>query len=217
MLVNVDNFVRAETDRMFTDLQRDAGGVNVLAHNREPATVDHQTVIRLNRDTLYSFAVVDISDGATVTIPDHDGRYVSVMVVNQDHYVDAILHDPGEHRLTIEQFDTRNVAVAVRILVDPTDADDVRAVRCRTGSGSRPPRRSRTSVRATTRPASTRPASRCSRWRAGSPSSTGRSGGRTTSTRFVTSSAPRPDGEACRPKRPPTSGWHQVCPSGATS
>lgn len=128
MLVNVDNFVRAETDRMFTDLQRDAGGVNVLAHNREPATVDHQTVIRLNRDTLYSFAVVDISDGATVTIPDHDGRYVSVMVVNQDHHVDAILHDAGEHRLTIEQFDTPYVGVAVRILVDPTDADDVRAV-----------------------------------------------------------------------------------------
>jgi hypothetical protein len=129
MLVNVDNFVRAETARMFTDLQRDAGGVNVFSHNREPASVDRQTVIRLNRDTLYSFAVVDISEGATVTIPDHGGRYVSVMAVNQDHYVNAILHDAGEHRLTIEQLDTPYVAVAARILVDPTDAADVRAVR----------------------------------------------------------------------------------------
>src|SRR5690606_26067272 len=51
-----------------------------------------------------------------------------VMTVNQDHYVNAILHDAGEHRLTIEQFDTPYVAVAVRILVDPSDADDVRAV-----------------------------------------------------------------------------------------
>ncbi len=33
--VNVDNFVRAETDRMFADLHRDAGGVNILSHNRE--------------------------------------------------------------------------------------------------------------------------------------------------------------------------------------
>ena len=68
VLVNVDNFVRAETDRMFTDLQGDAGGVNVFSHNREPASVARQTVIRLNRDTLYSFAVVDIAEGATVTI-----------------------------------------------------------------------------------------------------------------------------------------------------
>ena len=68
--VNVDNFVRAETDRMFSDLQRDAGGVNVWNHSRAPAAIDRQTVIRMNRDTLYSFAIVDISDGATFTIPD---------------------------------------------------------------------------------------------------------------------------------------------------
>lgn len=84
--VNVDNFARAETDRMLAGLQDDAGGVNVLSHNRAAASVDHQTVIRMNRDTLYSFAVVDLADGATVTIPEHGDRYVSVMVVNQDHY-----------------------------------------------------------------------------------------------------------------------------------
>ena len=32
--VSVDNFVRAETDRMFTDLCRDAGGANRFHHNR---------------------------------------------------------------------------------------------------------------------------------------------------------------------------------------
>lgn len=124
--VNVDNFARAETDRMFADLQRDAGGVNILLHNRVPASVEHQTVIRMNRDTLYSFAVVDISDGATITIPDHGDRYVSVMVVNQDHYVNAIHHDPGEHRLTVEDHGTPYVGVAVRILVDP---DNLAAVK----------------------------------------------------------------------------------------
>ena len=85
--VNVDNFARAETDRMFAGLQRDAGGINQLSHNREPAPVDHQTVIRMNRDTLYSFAIVDISAGATITVPEHGERYVSVMVVNEDHYI----------------------------------------------------------------------------------------------------------------------------------
>ena len=86
--VNVDNFVRAETDRMFSDLQRDAGGVNVWNHNRAPAAIDRQTVIRLNRDTLYSTAVVDISAAATLTLPDNGGRYMSAMI--QQH--PAVLH-----------------------------------------------------------------------------------------------------------------------------
>jgi len=126
--VNVDNFVRAETDRMFAALQADAGGVNRLNHNRTPTPIEHQPVIRMNRDTLYSFVVVDLSSGATFTIPESGDRYVSVMVVNQDHYVNRVLHEPGEHALTVDELGTRWVGVAVRILVDPADADDVAAV-----------------------------------------------------------------------------------------
>jgi hypothetical protein len=126
--VNVDNFVRAETNRMFADLQRDAGGVNVFSHNRTPTSVEHQTVVRMNRDTLYSFAVVDISGGAAVTIPEYGDRYVSVMIVNQDHHVEQILHDPGDHELTVDRFGSAHVMVAARVLVDPGDADDVAAV-----------------------------------------------------------------------------------------
>ncbi|HSS67172.1 MAG TPA: DUF1214 domain-containing protein [Nocardioidaceae bacterium] len=126
--VTGDNFVRAETDRMFADLQRDAGGVNRFNHNREPADIAHQTVIRLNRDTLYSFAIVDISAGATVTVPDADGRYVSVMIVNNDHYINDVFHDAGVYDLTVERFDTPYVAVAARTLVDPADPDDIAEV-----------------------------------------------------------------------------------------
>jgi hypothetical protein len=126
--VTVDNFIRAESDRMFASFQRDAGGVNRLMHNREPTPIEHQPVIRMNRDTLYSVAVVDVSEGATITVPDGGDRYVSAMVVNQDHFVDRILHEPGEHLLTVEEFDTPWVAVAVRILADPADKDDVAAV-----------------------------------------------------------------------------------------
>jgi len=104
--VNVDNFVRAETDRMLAAMTQQAGGVNQLGHNRTPTPLDQQTVIRMNRDTLYSFAVVDISEGATLTVPESGDRYVSVMVVNQDHYINRIFHDAGEHSLTVDEFDT---------------------------------------------------------------------------------------------------------------
>ena len=126
--VDVDNFVRAETDRMFASLQEDAGGVNRLKHNRAPTPVDQQPVIRMNRDTLYSFAAVDISQGATVTIPEAGDRYVSVMVVNQDHYVNGLFHRPGDHALALDDFDTPWVGVAVRVLVDPSDPGDVAEV-----------------------------------------------------------------------------------------
>jgi hypothetical protein len=127
-LVNVDNFVRAETDRLFKSLEADAGGVNVFKHNRVPTPIDDQPVIRMNRDTLYSLAVVDISEAATVSIPDGGDRYVSVMVVNQDHYINRVFHEPGDHQLTLQEFDTPWVAVGARVLVDPAEADDVARV-----------------------------------------------------------------------------------------
>src|SRR5690349_7956884 len=126
--VNVDSFARAETHRMMADLQRDAGGVNRFGHNRAPAPVDKQTVIRMNRDTLYSFAVVDISAGATLTIPDAGDRYLSVMIVNEHHYINRVFHDAGSYDLAVEEFGSPYVVVAARVLVDPRDPDDLVAV-----------------------------------------------------------------------------------------
>lgn len=113
---------------MFAALQADAGGVNVFRHNREPTSIEDQTVIRMNRDTLYSFAIADISEGAVVTVPESGDRYLSVMVVNQDHYINRLFHDPGEYDLTVAEFDTPWVLVAVRVLVDPVDPADIAGV-----------------------------------------------------------------------------------------
>jgi hypothetical protein len=126
--VNVDNFVRAETHRMFRDIQASAGGIARFRHNRTPARIDEQTVIRLNRDTLYSFAIVDLAEPARLTLPEADGRYLSAMIVNEDHFVNDVLHDPGEYALTSDRYGSRYVLVGVRILVDPTDPADVTAV-----------------------------------------------------------------------------------------
>ena len=126
--VNVDNFARAESDRMFVALSQQAGGVNRLLHHREPASIDEQPVIRENRDTLYSSAIVDISQGATLTLPDAGERYLSVMIVNNDHYINDVLHTAGDHELTVDRFDTEYVLVAARTLVDPEDPADLAEV-----------------------------------------------------------------------------------------
>jgi hypothetical protein len=128
VIVNVDNFVQAETHRTFADIQRAAGGVGVFRHNREPASIDEQTVIRMNRDTLYSFAILDLAEPAWLSLPESGGRYLSAMAVNEDHYINVLLHGPGRHQLSHDRCGSRYVLVGVRTLVDPSDRDDVAAV-----------------------------------------------------------------------------------------
>lgn len=127
-VVNVDNFVEIETARMFADLQAAAGGVNTFRHNSRPAPIDEQTVIRLNRDTLYSFAIIDISQGATLTLPDAGDRYLSAMIVNEQHLINRIVHTAGTVELTTDEFDSKHVFVGVRILADPEDESDLATV-----------------------------------------------------------------------------------------
>ncbi len=52
---------------IFAKLIKDSGGLGNYSHSREPASIDNQAVIRMNRDTLYSFAVFDL-DAGPVTI-----------------------------------------------------------------------------------------------------------------------------------------------------
>lgn len=125
--VNVLNFARAETDLMFSRL--DAGsGLGVWNHTYQLKPLDDQPIIRQNRDTLYSSSIVDVRDGVTITIPNTRGRYISVFVINQDHYGQAILRDPGEHVLTRELVGTDYAGIIVRILVDPADDEDLATV-----------------------------------------------------------------------------------------
>lgn len=129
VIVNIDNFARAESDTMIARMLPIIGGLGVFHHDRELAPLDEQPVIRQNRDTLYSVAVTDIADGgATLTVPDVGDRYVSVMVINQDHYINRVFHEAGTYELTKAEFDTDYVVVAARLLFDPTSEADLAEV-----------------------------------------------------------------------------------------
>jgi len=128
--VNVDNFVRAETASQFDSLLKAyvGGKVNTWAHIRTPSPIDNQTVIRMNRDTLYSAVIVDISKGATLAIPDTGDRYISIMIVNEDHYINKVYHKAGTYDLTMDEFHTPYVMVSARTLVDSSDPADIKKV-----------------------------------------------------------------------------------------
>lgn len=125
--VTVDNFNRAESDLYFSNVVKE-GGFGNFSHRREPAAIDNQTVIRLNRDTLYSSMILDLDAGpATITLPDAGKRFMSLMVVNEDHYIPAVSYG-GATTLTKDEVGTRYVAVAIRTFVDPSDPKDVSEV-----------------------------------------------------------------------------------------
>jgi len=124
--VNVDNFARAESDHMFrTNMATLGVGVGELTHNREATTPEVQPVIRMNQDTLYSAVLLDLSQPVTVTLPELGGRYQSMHVVNQDHYM-FFEAEPGIYELTADSVGTRFASVTIRTFVDPNDAEDVK-------------------------------------------------------------------------------------------
>ncbi len=126
--VTVDNFTRAESDLYMGKMVAD-GALGQFVHSREPVSVDAQSVIRMNRDTLYSSAVFDLDAGpVTVTLPDAGSRYMSMLVVNEDHYIPAFNYAAGDYVLSKENIGTRYVFVLIRTLADPTDRKDLEQV-----------------------------------------------------------------------------------------
>ncbi|MGJ8584663.1 MAG: DUF1254 domain-containing protein [Marinosulfonomonas sp.] len=128
VMVTPENFKTAATHWEFTKYLPKTGGVNQFGHIRVPYPTDAKVTVRPNRDTLYSIAIIDISEGATLSVPEMGDRYVSAMVVNEDHYVNKVYLGGGEFPLTKELFDTDYVILAIRTLVDSSDPEDVATV-----------------------------------------------------------------------------------------
>lgn len=128
-IVTVDRFVRAESDRYLRNLVTKCGGLGQFSHGRDFTSVDSRVVLRPNRDTLYSVAVFDLEAAPVMlTLPDPGLRFMSMQVINQDHYTPVpVVYHGGMLTLTREQAGTRYAAVAVRILADPHSPADLEA------------------------------------------------------------------------------------------
>jgi len=123
--VTVDNFVRAETDHMIrANMKAFDVKIGALTHLRKPVTPDNQPVIRMNQDTLYSGTVLDMSKPVKLVLPEVNGRYMSMHVVNQDHYM-FVESKPGTYKLTEDAVGTRFAYVAIRTFVDINNPDDL--------------------------------------------------------------------------------------------
>jgi hypothetical protein len=126
--VTVENFPRAESDLYFSSIVK-RGGFGKFDHNRELTPIDQQTVIRMNRDTLYSAAVFDLDAGpVTIALPDAGTRFMSMQVITENHYSPNVFYKSGSYTLTREAIGTRYVVAAIRTLVNPEDPKDLEQV-----------------------------------------------------------------------------------------
>jgi hypothetical protein len=128
--VTAENFIRAESDLYFAAVALKEGGFGKFEHKRDLSPVDAQTIIRQNRDTLYSAAVFDLDAGPVrITLPDAGKRFMSLQVINEDEYSLPAMYAPISRTFTKKQIGTRNMLVGVRTLVDPNDPADMAKAR----------------------------------------------------------------------------------------
>ena len=74
--VTVENFVVSETHMYIKKYFERIGQVNTFFHHRD-FEIDN-SVIRMNLDTLYSIAIIDLNTGpVSINLPQIDDRYLS--------------------------------------------------------------------------------------------------------------------------------------------
>ncbi len=122
--VNALNFVRAETDS-YMALFAAQGYFANFVHTRAPTPIAEQNVIRQNRDTLYSGAVFDLTSPVTIKMPDNEGRFQSMLIINQDHYVVDVQHEGGAYTFTEDEAGSKYIVVVIRTFMDPSDPEDI--------------------------------------------------------------------------------------------
>ncbi len=124
--VTVDNFKTAESELYLGNYAKRLG-MGTVGHDRVPPPDTGQPVIRMNRDTLYSYIMLDLTSPATVTKPDTGNRFQSMIVINQNHYVKKVEYGGGSFELTKDNVGTRYAIVLFRTFMNPNDPKDVKA------------------------------------------------------------------------------------------
>ncbi len=99
-IVTPESYPTDETSRQILKSQ-DLVGVNIFNHKPQLTPTDKQPVVRMNRDTYYSMAVIDVSKGASITMPEiPEGKYMSIQPVTEDHRIQVMQYGAGTFDLT---------------------------------------------------------------------------------------------------------------------
>ncbi|WP_423192216.1 DUF1254 domain-containing protein [Cupriavidus sp. H18C2] len=126
VIVTDKNFARAMTD-FAMQKEVEQGATNTWHHHRKTMALSEQPAPLMNRDTVYSFAVLDGGGDVAITLPKNDGRYMSLHIVNHDHTTYKVFYGPG--RYVIPKSKSSDFFYAnVRMQINDKDPADVQKV-----------------------------------------------------------------------------------------
>lgn len=104
-------------------------GINNIFHFKTLSKAEDHWVVSPNNDVLYSMVTVDCSDDFSLIIPEtKDNRYVSYQIVDGDHFTPVHGYGAGTYDFPKGTFNTPFVAIGIRVVVDPTDEQDINYV-----------------------------------------------------------------------------------------
>ena len=133
-LLTEENFGLAESQMIFmkyiNDIaaQTNTNGVGVFMHNKKAADPKDKTVVRINFDTQYSVAILDLNEEATLIMPETNGRYQSAWFITEEHYNPMAINEPGTYKINKENIGARYVMLVIRTQVNMTDPEDLAKV-----------------------------------------------------------------------------------------
>jgi len=123
--MSAKEFIQAESRAFFADFIGRAG-LNNFFHFPGVASAEDRFVVSPNNDTVYSIAIVNVSEGFTLELPDTGDRFVSIHIVDENHMSPFYLYGGGTYTFTEDQFETSYVAVGIRTGTDASKADVAR-------------------------------------------------------------------------------------------
>lgn len=123
-IVTIQNYQRAET-HYFMKGRVDQGMFGNVYIMHKPTTADNQKVVRSNGDVLFCYSILDLTNPVTITLPENNGRFMEIRVFNEDHYMKLLDYEPGEYVFNKDNMNTRYIHVAIRILADANNPEDM--------------------------------------------------------------------------------------------
>jgi hypothetical protein len=129
-VVTDENYGQAESEMIFSDYLKKiaavtgTNGTGIFMHLRKGADPKDRAIMRINFDTIYSSAIVDLTEDAVLTMPETNGRYQSAWIITDEHYNPMAFVQPGTYTLTQENVGRRYATIAIRTqtnMADPTD------------------------------------------------------------------------------------------------
>ncbi len=130
-VVTDENYGLAESEVIFAENVKkiaaatDSNGVGVFMHLRTGADPKDRTIMRINFDTIYSPAIVDLTEDAVLTMPETNGRYQSAWIITDEHYNPMAFVEPGTYTLTRENVGRRYAMIAMRTQANTADPADL--------------------------------------------------------------------------------------------